>query len=321
MRLTIPGHRPCEYTTHCAEIAMELASQGHKPRKGYGYNLPIDPRPTLDAIAQSLTTSLQGFGLEATVVKKPEPYGVGGAFRKERWFATVPQYQNPGTSEFAPEPGVMLEKPIPKKSAGPPRDPSAPLTPTKTWPQNSRWLAKGICGGQDDCEYEPKSNEIPRYQRSGCNRAWDTHSQALFEAFMKANPNVMFRDESLGCAGEIKPYHRCFTRKHRAMHGQPLDHAQLCRLPDGRKFIISQPYCDDRLCRSCLEQIALWQKEIPDLAWKDAGKEYSWYFPNQVNLLLLGTQETLDALILDYPAPTDTRPTGCQRWKEGQEKE
>ena len=315
MRLTAPGHRPCEYTTHCGEVVMELASRGHKPRRGYGYNLPIDPRPTLDAVAQSLVTALKDFGLEANVVKKPDPYGFGGAFKKDKWFATVPQYQDPGTSELAPEPGVRLEKPVPKRRTGPPRDPQAPLVPTKTWTQSSRWLVKAICPGEDSCEYEPKGNETPRYRRSGCNRAWDTHSLALFEAFMKANPDVMFRDKSVGCAGEVKPHHRCFTRNHRESRGQPLDHAQLCRLPDGRKFIISQPYHTRGLSPDSLENIDLWKKDIPDLAWKDAGKEYSWYFPNQANLLLLGTQETLDALIFDYPAPTDTRPTGCRRWE------
>ena len=319
MRLTIPGHRPCEYPTHCAEIAMELASQGHKPRKGYGYNLPIDPRPTLDAIAQSLTNSLNDFGLEATVPEKPEPYGYGGAFRKPKWFATVPQYQHPGTSEFAPQPGLMLEKPVPKKRAGPPRDPLAPLAPTKTWPQNSRWLVKSICGGTNSCEYEPKGDKIPRYSRSGCDRAWDAHSQALFQAFMKQNPEVMFRDESLGCAGEVQPHHRCFTKNHRKMRGMPLDHAQLCRLPDGRKFIISQPHYTRGLSKQSLEQLAQWRENIPGLTWKDAGKEYSWYFPNQANMLLLGTQDTLDTLILDYPTPTDTIPSGCQRWKEEHE--
>ena len=294
---------------------MELASRAHKARRGHGYNLPIDPRPTLDAIAQGLVITLQDFGLEATIVENTRPYSFGSAFRKDKWFATVPQYQHPGTSELAPEPGVMLEKPVPNRRTGPPRNPKALLAPTKTWPQSSRWLAQGICGGEDDCEYEPKSDEIPRYQRSGCNRAWDKHSNALFEAFMKANPDVMFRDRSLDCAGEIKPYHRCPTRAHKSLYEHPLDHAQLCRLPDGMKFIISQPYCGNELCRNCLEQIAKWQKDIPDLAWKCAGKELSWYFPGQTNLLLLGTQETLDALKLDYPVPTETRPTGCVNYK------
>ena len=294
---------------------MELASQGHKPRKGYGYNLPIDPRPTLDAIAESLIIKLQDFGLETTIVKNPSPYGFGSAFRKDRWFATVPEYQNPGTSELAPKPGIRVEKPPPRKRTGPLRDPNAPLVPTKTWPQTSRWLASSICEGWDSCEYEPKKPNIPRFRRSGCDIAWQKHSNALFEAFMTANPGIMFRDKGLSCVAEINPHHRCYTKSHKSLLGDPIDHAQLCRMPNGMKFIITQPYCDDGLSKSSLERVTKWKSEIPDLTWKDMGKERSWYFPSQANLILLGTRETLDALKLDYPVPTETRPTGCVRYK------
>ena len=148
---------------------------------------------------------------------------------------------------------------------------------------------------------------------------WDRHSKALFEAFMKANPEVMFRDESLGCAGEIQPHHRCHTRTHKPLRGRPLDHAQLCRLPDGRRFIISQPYNDTALSADNLKNIDRWKKQIPGLAWKDIGQKYSWYFPGNAYLIFIGEQDTLSALTLDYPVPTETNPTGCQRWKRNEE--
>ena len=313
MRLTDPSHqsRP---ENHCAEVVMELASRAHRPKRGHGYNLPIDPRPTLDAVAREVADNMERAGLRAKIVKNPAPYGFGGAFRKEKWFAITPDYQHPGTSELAPEPGIRLEKPTPRKRTESAGDPEAPLTPTRTWPRETRWPAAGICRGGKNCEYEPKREENHHWRQTGCDRAWQIHSEALFEAFMNSNPGTMFRDRGLGCAGEIRPNHRCYTGSHRAMDGGVIDHAQLCRLPDGRRFIISQPYYEDTLSELCLDQISKWQAEMPDLTWVAAGKERSWYFPNNANLLVLGSQNTLDSLKLDYPAPEDTRPTGCVRF-------
>ena len=101
----------------------------------------------------------------------------------------------------------------------------------------------------------------------------------------------------------------------RRMHSRPIDHAQLCRLPDGSRFIISQPYCEDELCQTCLENIAAWKDEIPALEWKSAGKERSWYFPGSAVLLVLGDQSAISQLDLDYPVPEETKPTGCKRYK------
>ena len=316
MRLITPGHRsgPDDY---CTEVVMELASQGHRPKRGHGYNLPIDPRPTLDAVAQEVADNMKKAGLRARIVKNPDPYGFGGAFRKDKWFAITPNYQHPGTSELAPEPGIRLERPAPRKRTRPTGEPEAPLTPTRTWPQETRWLASSsICRGSENCQYEPRWEERHRWRQTGCTKAWKIYSEALFQAFMNSNPSTMFRDKNLGCVKELLPNHRCYTGEHRAMYGGPIDHAQLCRLPDGRRFIISQPYYDDGLSQSCLEQISGWQAEMPDLTWIAASKERSWYFPRNANLLVLGTQDTLDSLVLDYQAPTDSQPTGCIRFQK-----
>ena len=281
--------------------------------RGHGYNLPMDPRPTLNAVAQEVADNMEKAGLRAKIVKNPDPYGFGGAFRKDRWFAITPNYQDPGTSELAPDPGIRLDRPAPRKITKPARDPEAPLTPTRTWPQVTRWLSSSICRGEK-CQYEPKSVQARRWTRSGCDVAWSKHSRTLFESFMNSNPGTMFRDMSVGCIKEIEPSHRGHNGSHRAMAGEPIDHAQLCRLPDGQRFIISQPYCRDGLCKSCLDQMSKWQAEMPALTWITAGKERAWYFPNNANLLVLGTRKALDSLKLNYEVPEDTQPVGCIRF-------
>ena len=292
---------------------MELASRGSNAKRGYGRNLPTDPRPTLNAIAQSLAHAMEKSGVRAVVSGQARPFGFGSAFRKDKWFATVPNYQQPGTSDLAPEPGILLERPT-RKTSRPAESPDGTLNPTRTWPQTSRWLSQSICSGQEGCRYEPGDLPAGRRIRGGCEQMWRGHSAELFRAFMEANPGVMFRDHSFRCVKEIEPHHRCYTREHHQLHGRPIDHAQLCRLPDGSRFIISQTYCGDQLCPECLDNIATWQAELPHLRWVTAGRERSWYFPNNANLLLLGPQETLDSLHLNYAVPTESRPDGCVRY-------
>ena len=293
---------------------MELASRGHRVSRGHGYNLPLDPRPTLDAIVSDIQTALHHTGLTTTVVEKPRSYGIGGAFRDAKWFATIPQYQHPGTSILAPEPGLQLPKHIPQKRQGPPRDPEAPLKPTRTWPREPDRLNSGICQGTDACQYEPVTRRGESTPHSNCRPQWSRHSRNLFNAFTQANPDVMFRNVSPFCIGDVRPHHRCNTKVHHNIYELPLDHTHLCRLPDGHKFIISQPYYPDELTEQCHHTLALWQQEFPELRWKIAGRERSWYFPNNSNLLFFGAQHTLDSLVLDYQVPTDSQPTGCVRF-------
>ena len=188
------------------------------------------------------------------------------------------------------------------------------MKPTLTWPQTSRWLAATICPGREACQYEPISHRRGEAPRSNCRLQWRTHGQEVFNAFMTANPDIMFHDKSLSCIGEIRTHHRCNTRQHQVIYKLPLDHAQLCRLTDGRQFIISQPYYPDELPDHCLKTLRIWQQDLPELAWKVAGQARSWYFPSESNLIFLGPQETLDSLKLDYEAPTGSQPTGCVRF-------
>ena len=215
------------------------------------YNLPLDPRPTLDAIVQSVCHAAQAKGLDAEIVVSPEPFGYGSAFRRDRWFATIPNYQDDGTSVHAPKPGVMKERGerrAPKRQA-----PGEALKPTRDWPRESDFLSSGICQGSEECETHEQNSPVGRISGGGCNRLWRRHSRAVFEAFMTANPEVMFRRKNLQCVAELTPPHRQGSENHRHMGGWPIDHAEICRLPDGSRFIISQTYCKDELCSTCLE--------------------------------------------------------------------
>ena len=293
---------------------MELASRGNQVMKKSEYNLPLDPRPTLDAITQSICHAAQAKGLDAEIVASPEPYGVGSAFRKDRWFATMPNYQDDGTSVHAQEPGVMKERGerrAPKRQAA-----GEPLKPTRDWPKESRFLSSDICRGSEECEAQEQNSPFGRISSGGCNRLWRKHSRAVFEAFIAANPEVMFRRKNLQCVAELTPPHRNGSENHRHMDGWPIDHAEICRLPDGSRFIISQTYCKDELCNTCLEKLEEWQKTIPRLTWTAAGRERSWYFPGSANLIVLADEATLGRLVLDYLVPEETKPTGCRRYGE-----
>ena len=283
---------------------MELATRGSRMKKG-DYNLP------LDAIAQDLAARMERAGLIASFVEKPEPYGWGGAFRKDRWFATMPVYQHPGTSDLAPTPGVMLER-KPRK-APPPRDPGALLKPTRDWPQESQYPSSGFCRGKEECQ--PPPGRIMNFR--GCSKFWREYSEDIFQAFMNANPTVMFRrNRPLKSVMEIDPKYRCQKWDHFSSSQHPMDHTDLCRLPDGRRFIISQPYCTYPECPLCAESIAERQTEIPNLTCIRAGTERSWYYPASSNLMVIGTPDVLETLILDYPAPTGRIPLGCVDYRE-----
>ena len=93
---------------------MELATKGHRVRRGHGYNLPVDPRPTLNAIVADVRKALRQTGLTTAVVAKPTAYGIGEAFRTDTWFNTVPQYQHPGTSPLAPKSGRTTHPSVPR---------------------------------------------------------------------------------------------------------------------------------------------------------------------------------------------------------------
>ena len=186
------------------------------------------------------------------------------------------------------------------------------IKPTPAWTQTTNWKTSSFCNGSASCQYEPKTEPLSTEPTSGCNRRWQKHSQALFQAFMNANPTVMFHQGYVICVKEIEHNHRCNTRQHDPVIEQPIDHAEICRLPDGSRFIISQPYYRAELCNAGM---AIFQEVLPDLRCVVAGSKRSWYIPNTTNLLLLGTQETLDSLNFNYPTPDETQPTRCTKFR------
>lgn len=309
MRLTIPGHLPC-HTTHCAEIALELATRGARATEGRGHNLPLDPRPTLTAVQDSLLKTLNKTFIVAKADHNPAPYGYGPAFHNDEWFDTVPNYQHPGTSPLAPQ--VPRRDPPKAQQKYPTRgrtglyDRSAPKEANRTWPQTSIYMAQNICAGTPACRYP--SN--PNYPEK-CNSAWQRHSEALLQAFINANPDISIRSVKLHCVERIDDRHRCYTKVHSTTSGHPTQNAQLARFPNGEKFIIAQPDCPETPCSECINTHAQWRETLPQLEIKDSGTQRSWLHPGKTSLLIIGNADTIAKVDTKYRIPTKTAPTRC----------
>lgn len=298
----------CQAHHTCHErLGIYIEIRGMNAKHSNTHNLPFDPRPFAIRLENRIRAELEA--IPNVRLRPPAKTSTlrTGVSRGEAWFDNRARdfqlLDTAGHPNADPRNRELIDD-VPKI-----------LRPTTTWPQTTRWLCQSICRG-GDCTYEPKGNHENRLVKSGCDLMWRKHSEDLFKAFMDANPDVMFRNHDLNCVKEIEPNHHCHTKNHRAMRGWPIDHAQLCRLTDGNRFIISQTYCEDQLCKNCLDNVATWQKEMPNLEWKPAGKERAWYFPNNANLLLIGTQETIDSLNIDYPIPIESRPDGCLRYTD-----
>ena len=187
------------------------------------------------------------------------------------------------------------------------------LKPSAAWPATSHRLSLGICRG-GECEYGTTGSS--RYS-SGCDDAWRKHSQAIFDAFREANPEVQYRDHS-ACVMEVQQKrHSCPQKNHQTVRGALMDHDEICRFPDGEKFIISHPYLSregphaDRYTQALQEL----QAETPGVTATNAGPERSWYFPGHSSLVLIGMPAALDRVQLDFHMPTRTEPAGCVRWR------
>ena len=186
-----------------------------------------------------------------------------------------------------------------------------PLKPSSTWTTRSHRLSAGICLGES-CQYEPARTATSR-RMSGCDQAWREHSEAVFEAFRNANPDIQYSNRQ-GCVLDTHPNrHVCRTRNHHQLRGHPLDHDELCRFPNGSRLIISHPYPhydnDD-----FIGELEGWKREAPSLTIKVGGPEKSWYFPGHSSLVVIGNNEALEKVNLDFQVSTGTEPTGCRRW-------
>ena len=187
----------------------------------------------------------------------------------------------------------------------------SPLQPSATWTTKSHRLSRGICQGES-CRYEPARTASSR-RTSGCDLAWRKHSEAVFEAFRNANPDIQYNDRT-GCVLDTQSKrHVCRTTHRHMLRGHPLDHDEVCRFPNGEKLIISHPY-PHRDNDDFIGELEEWKKQAPDLSIKLAGSDKSWYFPGHSSLVIIGNSETLDRVNLDFQVPTSTEPTGCQRW-------
>ena len=201
------------------------------------------------------------------------------------------------------------------------KQPSPPLTASGQWNNSSRRVTRHTCDGKPECQYEPPTSSghttlFPR-TNSGCQKRWTDYSRSLLQSFIQANPDVQFGPIPR-CVRQIgNPRHNCHKQEDPGCIKKKLhiDHHQICRFPDGQRFIISQPYTKPEFEPSPLA-INEWKTMDPDLTWRTADKSRSWYFPARTNILFLGYKRTLDRLVLDYPMPPDAEaPTGCVEWR------
>ena len=178
------------------------------------------------------------------------------------------------------------------------------------WNPRTQTIPQGICQGRN-CSYPPAPTaEHP----SGCDIAWRRYAQALAKAFTDANPGIEFRTASPNCIIEVAdPTHVCTMDCRYGLRDHPLDHDELCRLPDGRTFILSHPYPQGR-DNPFTANLEKWRAHVPDLDIRPAGTSRSWYFPNASVLVALGQRSTLDQLNLAYTIPHGDEPFGCARW-------
>ncbi len=117
------------------------------------------------------------------------------------------------------------------------------VVPMMLWPSRSHRLATSICGGSANCQYESKVVGNSRRSRSsGCNVAWRTYSDAVFDAFQQAKPDLHYKNHR-ACVLEAQARnHRCPRPHCTRIRGEASDHDELARYPDSEKLIISHPY-------------------------------------------------------------------------------
>ena len=187
-----------------------------------------------------------------------------------------------------------------------------PMRPTRTWPTRSHRLSKSICPGDEDCEYEPKVTGVgARVMSSGCNVVWRTYSEAIFEAFRNANPDLQYKNHHPCVLEAQRTGHRCPGRNCGGGRGTPLDHDELVRFPDNEKIIISHPYPNGGHYGDTSDA---WGQHVPGLELRIGGIERSWYFPQASSLVIVGQQRVLERVNLDYPLLLGNEPSGCVRW-------
>ena len=187
-----------------------------------------------------------------------------------------------------------------------------PLHPTKTWPSHSHRLSRSICLGETDCQYEPKLREQrSRGVTAGCNIAWSAYSETHFKAFQEANPDLQYKDHHPCILEAQSRNHRCPRPNCGRVRGRPLDHDELVRFPDNEKIIISHPYPGGEDHEQVLES---WRRHKPEITMVIGGTERSWYFPGASSLVIVGQQQILERINLEYELPEGAEPSGCVRW-------
>ena len=263
---------------------------------------PVDPAQLMEVMTNRLQAAL---GIQKMTIlgrtRTARPWSAAEVHGRKNWGKARIFEDFSGST--ANERGVLVKQP------------PAPLKPTGVWSNTKQWIGQGICNGES-CDYGPGPNPGRATNVSGCDAKWKEYAESLLQLFMDANPDVQFGPKSECPSWIATERHRCSWNNDKCTRrGNPLDHDQRARLPDGRRLIITQPYCPGiPECEDCTKTLREWQKKDPLIAVRTGGEERSWYFPTYTNLMLVGHAETLDAINLDYPMSEKAIPTGCQTW-------
>ena len=208
------------------------------------------------------------------------------------------------------------------------KQPPKPLSPSATWPARSQETGIiRVCQGSEECGYEPKLDSHTR-KLSGCNQAWNAHSQQVFEAFQEANPEIQYRKGTPAClleAGEKR--HQCHGAPHLDEDGYHLEsrflrHQELARFPDGKKIMICQPHLHGEGDTQTIQEAILpWRELMPNLTFRMGGPARSWYHPGRSSLVIIGNAEIIERVNTSYEIRAGSEPIKCIHWRNGKRTE
>ena len=127
----------------------------------------------------------------------------------------------------------------------------------------------------------------------------------------RANPDLHYNNHRACVVEARERNHRCPRPNCKGVRGVALDHDELIRYPDNEKLIIFHPYPSEANYERDLTE---WKDHLPEIGRINTGIGRSWYFPHKSSLIIIGQEDVLERVNLDYELPLELAPTGYIRW-------